>query len=953
MNIKELLKNDFVILDGAMGTMLQQKGMEVGTVPETLNILKPEWIVDIHRQYIEAGSQIVYANTFGANRLKMANTDFTVAEIVKAAIKNARKAADLIYEGKKINKAAVALDMGPIGQLLEPTGSLTFEEAYDIYREIVVAGKDADLIIIETMTDLYETKAAVLAAKENSDLPVFVTMTFEENGRTFTGCSVSAMCLTLCGLGVDALGVNCSLGPKDLVPIVEEISKWSDVPIIVKPNAGLPDPVTNTYNVGPEEFADACSSMLPYGAKILGGCCGTNPTYIAALGRMLDSVRNIRAGDSSAAFYNTNSNDYSNAFELSGYSAGKSGSTKDSSGNDYDNCMGLRLARIHDMAICSPLKTVVVSEPRIIGERINPTGKKRFRQALKEEDMDYILGMAIQQVEAGADILDVNVGAPGIDEKAMMVKVIKALQSVVDVPLQIDSTKPEVLEAALRIYNGKPLVNSVNGEKAVMDKILPLVAKYGAAVVGLTLDENGIPKDADGRIAIAEKIVNNASAHGIKKENIAIDCLVLTVSAEQKAAMETLKAVRRVREDLGLKNVLGVSNISFGLPNRSNINTTFLTMALSAGLDLPIMNPNLPQMMWTVKAFKVLAGHDENSLGFIEYSSDHNPIDVQLTEAKKELDEARAEITTMRSGWAEVAGYAASFAGSDSISPAGSAMNAIPSVPALNIAKHPAGCTCDKCRAVNKAKAEFAASRAGGIAAAGEVSENTESSAARTDSTGNIASTGLADSLGAGILKAMERGLKNEGRKLTGDLLEECSAMEIINDVLIPALDVIGEKFEKGKIFLPQLILAADVASECFEVIKTQLAESGGSSESRGKIILATVKGDIHDIGKNIVKVILENYGYEVIDLGKDVDPAIVVKAAIEKEVHLVGLSALMTTTLGSMEETIKQLHENNVDCKIMVGGAVLTPDYAKKIKADYYAKDAKMSADIAKEVLG
>ena len=917
MNIKELLKNDFVILDGAMGTMLQQKGMEVGTVPETLNILKPEWIVDIHRQYIEAGSQIVYANTFGANRLKMAGTDFTVGEIVEAAIKNARKAAEI---ASAPHKAAVALDMGPIGQLLEPTGSLKFEEAYDIYREIVEAGKDADLIIIETMTDLYETKAAVLAAKENSDLPVFVTMTFEENGRTFTGCSVSAMCLTLCGLGVDALGVNCSLGPKDLVPIVEEISKWSDVPIIVKPNAGLPDPVTNAYNVDPEEFANACSAMLLYGAKILGGCCGTNPSYISALKKMLDT-----ADSGNVACSNTGDN-----AEIRS-----------------------NLPRIHDLAICSPLKTVVVSEPRIIGERINPTGKKRFRQALKEEDMDYILGMAIQQVEAGADILDVNVGAPGIDEKAMMVKVIKALQSVVDVPLQIDSTKPEVLEAALRVYNGKPLVNSVNGEKAVMDKILPLVAKYGAAVVGLTLDENGIPKDADGRIAIAEKIVNNARALGIKKENIAIDCLVLTVSAEQKAAMETLKAVRRVREDLGLKNVLGVSNISFGLPNRSNINTTFLTMALSAGLDLPIMNPNLPQMMWTVKAFKVLAGHDENSLGFIEYSSDHNPIDVQLTEAKKELDEARAEITAMRSGWAEVAGYAASFAGSDSISPVGSTTNPMPSVPALNIANHPAGCMCDKCRAVNKAKAEFATRRAGGCAANDAVSKNAGASVAQLDSTGNIASAGLAGPLGEGILKAMERGLKNEGRKLTGDLLKECSAMEIINDVLIPALDVIGEKFEKGKIFLPQLILAADVASECFEVIKTQIAESGGSSESRGKIILATVKGDIHDIGKNIVKVILENYGYEVIDLGKDVDPAVIVKAAIEKEVHLVGLSALMTTTLGSMEETIKQLHDNNVDCKIMVGGAVLTPDYAKKIKADYYAKDAKMSADIAKEVLG
>ena len=971
MNIKELLKNDFVILDGAMGTMLQQKGMEIGTVPETLNILKPEWIVDIHRQYIEAGSQIVYANTFGANRLKMANTDFSVAEIIEAAIKNARKAAEI---ASAPHKAAVALDMGPIGQLLEPTGSLTFEEAYDIYREIVEAGKDADLIIIETMTDLYETKAAVLAAKENSNLPVFVTMTFEENGRTFTGCSVSAMCLTLCGLGVDALGVNCSLGPKDLVPIVEEISKWSDVPIIVKPNAGLPDPVTNTYNVGPEEYANACASMLTFGTKILGGCCGTNPSYIAALGQMLDSERLRKAGEDSADLHNSNRRVNADTLELSGDSFVNNDDGIVESVKTDENGTKRRLARIRDLAICSPLKTVVVSEPRIIGERINPTGKKRFRQALKEEDMDYILGMAIQQVEAGADILDVNVGAPGIDEKAMMVKVIKALQSVVDVPLQIDSTKPEVLEAALRIYNGKPLVNSVNGEKAVMDKILPLVAKYGAAVVGLTLDENGIPKDADGRIAIAEKIVDNARALGIKKENIAIDCLVLTVSAEQKAAMETLKAVRRVREDLGLKNVLGVSNISFGLPNRSSINTTFLTMALSAGLDLPIMNPNLPQMMWTVKAFKVLAGHDENSLGFIEYSSDHNPIDVQLTEAKKELDKARAEITAMRSGWAEVAGYAASFAGYE-VESARQSLNAMPSVPALNIANHPAGCTCDKCRAVNKAKAEFAASRGGrtvtgGMGAAGAESMHVtgaqtgsskrieggiahKSEYGNTNSAENNASTGLEGPLGAGILKAMERGLKNDGRKLTGDLLKECSAMEIINDVLIPALDVIGEKFEKGKIFLPQLILAADVASECFEVIKTQLAESGGSSESRGKIILATVKGDIHDIGKNIVKVILENYGYEVIDLGKDVDPAVVVKAAIEKNVHLVGLSALMTTTLGSMEETIKQLRDNNVDCKIMVGGAVLTPDYAKKIKADYYAKDAKMSADIAKEVLG
>ena len=715
MNIKDLLKNDFVILDGAMGTMLQQKGMKVGTVPETLNILKPEWIVDIHRQYIEAGSQIVYANTFGANRLKMAGTDFTVSQVVKAAIQNARKAAEIVYEEQKAGmndqggrhetvlnqsatdtsscqsksitdynlavKALVALDMGPIGQLLEPTGSLTFEEAYDIYREIVVAGQEADLIIIETMTDLYETKAAVLAAKENSDLPVFVTMTFEENGRTFTGCSVSAMCLTLCGLGVDALVVNCSLGPKDLVPIVEEISRWTDVPIIVKPNAGLPDPVTNTYNVSPEDFANAFSSMLPSRPQILGGCCGTNPSYIAALKKMLSSARqNRKELECSVANDITLSQNEGIVSEVNNESVGANKLRDIATKNDKLTDEFLKCNKVHDMAICSPLKTVVISEPRIIGERINPTGKKRFRQALKEEDMDYILGMAIQQVEAGADILDVNVGAPGIDEKAMMVKVIKALQSIVDVPLQIDSTKPEVLEAALRVYNGKPIVNSVNGEKAVMDKILPLVAKYGAAVVGLTLDENGIPKDANGRIAIAEKILDNAHAYGIKKENIAIDCLVLTVSAEQKAAMETLKAVRRVREDLGLKNVLGVSNISFGLPNRQNINTAFLTMALFAGLDLPIMNPNIPQMMWTVKSFKVLAGYDANSLGFIEYSADHQPLDVQLSETQKELDETRKQL--------EMA-----------------------SVPALNIANHPAGCTCEKCQALNIIRAEYEAAR--------------------------------------------------------------------------------------------------------------------------------------------------------------------------------------------------------------------------------------------------
>lgn len=801
---KKIFDRDYVLLDGAMGTMLQKKGMEVGTVPETLNILKPEWIIDIHKSYIEAGSQIVYANTFGANRYKMAETGYSVEELIAAAINNAKKAA----EG---TDTLVALDMGPIGQLLEPTGSLSFEESYDIFKQEVIAGKDADLIVIETMTDLMETKAAVLAAKENSNLPVMCTMTFEENKRTFTGCSISAMCLTLQGLGVDALGVNCSLGPKDLLPIVEEISKWTSIPIVVKANAGLPDPVTNTYNVSPEEFAEVCSQMLKFGAKVMGGCCGTNPEYIAKLKDMLES-------------------------------AVKNNEMK------KNECQ-------QTLAVCSPIKTVVVDQPRIIGERINPTGKKRFKQALKENDMDYILSQAIEQVEAGADILDVNVGSPDIDEKEMMVRTVKALQGIVDVPLQIDSTKPEVIEAALRVYNGKAIVNSVNGEDKVLDAILPVVAKYGAAVVGLTLDENGIPDKAEDRVTIAKKIMDKAMSYGIPKEDIIIDCLTLTVSAEQKAAGETLKAMNIVKNELGLRTVLGVSNISFGLPNREIINKTFLTMALANGLDLPIINPNVPSMVWAVKTYKVLAAIDENSMEFIEYSNRVEP-----------------EVTTVK--------------------------------------------------------------------------------AQATPKVANV-SVSLGSESADDILKAMETGMKADGKRITSELLKDTDAMEIINNMLIPALDVVGDKFEKGTIFLPQLILAADVAKECFEVIKVHLAECGSKSESKGKIIVATVKGDIHDIGKNIVKVILENYGYDVIDLGRDVDCMKVVESAIENDVHLIGLSALMTTTLGSMEETIRLLRENNVECKIMVGGAVLTEDYAMKIGADYYAKDAKMSADIAKKVLG
>ena len=796
MNKKEifyklLTDNEFVFWDGAMGTMLQAKGLETGGIPEMLNFDKPDWIEEIHSAYVTAGSQIVCANTFGCNRYKMAKTGKSVAEIISAAVGIAKKACG--------DKALVALDMGPIGQLLEPTGGLTFEEAYDIFKEQVIAAVQAgaDLIACETMTDLYELKAAVLAAKENSDLPIITTMTFEQTNRTFTGCSVSAMALTMEGLGVDAIGVNCSLGPKELEPVVAEFSKWTTLPLAVKPNAGLPDPITNKYDVTPEDFADSMANLVKYGVKIAGGCCGTTPDFIRTVVSRLKDMKYSRQKPTIEA------------------------------------------------AVCSPAKTVVIDQPRIIGERINPTGKKLFKEALKRGDVDYILGQAIEQINAGADILDVNVGLPDIDEKEMMVKVVKALQSVTDLPLQLDSTRPDVLEAALRVYNGKPIVNSVNGEKASMETILPLVKKYGAAVVGLALDEGGIPKTAEGRFEIAEKILANAEKVGIPKRDVFIDCLTLTASAEQAAVMETVKALHRVKTELGLKTVLGVSNISFGLPNRELVNCNFLQMALTNGLDLPIINPNAALMTGAVRAYKLLANIDRNSTEFI-------------------------------------AAYA-----NNSIT----------------------------------------ASVSGGGAAA----------AVKAD----------ADDLPS----AIAHGLKAESARITEELLKTHDSMEIVDKMLIPALDKTGAEFESGKIFLPQLIMAAGASQAAFEVIRRHMLASGGESVSKGKVVLATVKGDIHDIGKNIVKVLLENYGFEVIDLGKDVPPEAVLDAALKHEVKLVGLSALMTTTLGAMEETVKLLHDNNVPCKTVVGGAVLTPEYAETIGADFYAKDAKETVDIARRV--
>ena len=782
--IKELLNENYILLDGAMGTMLQKSGEMGDTLPEVLNIEKPELITGIHKAYKDAGAQIVYANTFGANRYKMKDAGYSVSELIGAAVDNA------LASGAK-----VALDIGPIGKLLEPLGDLSFEEAYDIFKEEVLAGKDADIVVVETMTDLLETKAAVLAAKENSDKPVFVTMTFEENRRTFTGVSIASMCHTLENLGVDALGVNCSLGPKELLPIVEEIVGEVSVPVIVKANAGLPDPVTNEYSLKPEDFATHYKEMRKIGVKVFGGCCGTTPEYIEEIAKVLESAEVEKE------------------------------------------------EHAHTLNVCSPTKTVKVDSPKIIGERINPTGKKRFKQALIEQDMNYILSQAIEQVDAGADILDVNVGLPEIDEPEMMVKTIKALQAVVDVPLQIDSSDPEAIEAGLRVYNGKPIVNSVNGDDEVLDSILPIVKNYGASVIGLTLDSNGIPKTVEDRINIAKKIMDKALSYGIPKEDIIIDCLTMTVATDQNAAKDTLRALKYVKDELGLRTVLGVSNVSFGMPNRPRVNQVFLHMALNYGLDLPIINPNIPAMTDTVKNYGSLEDIDVDSFDFFEYAN---------IETEEEDDNRTEQINDPKEA----------------------------------------------------------------------------------------------------ILYAMQKGLSEKAVNITKQLLESKTPMEIINEYLIPSLDKIGEKFEEGTLFLPQLIMAADTAKDCFDIIKTHLANTGEKTESKGKIIVATVKGDIHDIGKNIVKVILENYGYDVIDLGRDVAPEEILETTKRENVKLVGLSALMTTTLPAMQDTINLLKDLD-DVKVMVGGAVLTEDYSKQIGADYYSKDAKMSVDIAKKVFG
>lgn len=794
-----LNNKEFVILDGAMGTMLLAEGLQLGDSSEVFAISHPQMLADIHRRYIQAGSDIIYACTFGANRFKLP-AGYNVPDVITRAVQIAKQAAQ--------DKALVALDIGSVGELLEPAGTLKFADAYAAFAEMMSAGAaaGADIIVIETMTDLLELKAAVLAAKETTDLPVVCSMTFDKNLRTFNGCRADAFAITMTALGVDAIGVNCSPGPLGILPIIEEIARHTNLPLLAKANAGLPDPQTGAYGLAPADFAEQMRAFAGLGVKMLGGCCGTSPAYIAALKAALAA----------------------------------------------ETCANRHV--IAEAAVCSATRTVYLDQPRIVGERLNPTGKKLFQQALRDENMDYILAQAIAQQQAGADILDVNVGLPGIDEPHLMSKVVTALQAAVDLPLQLDSSDPAALEAGLRAANGKVIINSVNGKADSIAQILPLAAKYGAAIIGLCLDENGLPQTADERLAIARRIMEAATAAGINKQDIYIDCLTLTVSAQQDQAMETLDAIRRVKAELGLKTVLGVSNISFGLPNRPLLNQTFLTMALAAGLDLAIINPNSRNMTDTVAAFKVLANMDTDSVAYIAAQTENTPANTPQGTPKHPLSTPQAP-------------------------------------PDMGLSTR--------------------------------------------------------------LTQSIRQGLKGDVRAITEALLAEKSEMEIINTLLIPALDEVGTAFEREEIFLPQLINAAGAAGAAFDLIKERIAAAGAAPISHGTVLMATVFGDIHDIGKNIVKVILENYGYRVIDLGRDVPAETIVKAAIDNDIRLIGLSALMTTTVPSMQQTIKLLRQSGHPAKVFVGGAVLTPDFAEEIGADFYAKDANASVAIAKQILG
>ena len=832
MNIRDEFGKRMLFFDGGMGSLLQEKGLKQGELPETWNLKKPEELIRIHREYLEAGADIVLANTFGANRFKYDNLD----EIIAAGIANAKTA---VRESGK--KAYVALDMWPTGKLLKPMGTLDFEEAVSVYAEVVRAGEKAgaDLILIETMSDTYELKAAVLAAKENSSLPVMATVVFDEGHKLLTGASPENVVALLEGLRVDALGINCGLGPKQMKPIFERLAQFASVPLIIMPNAGLPrvENGRTVYDVDPAEFAEDMAEIIAMGAWFAGGCCGTTPAHIRAL---TEKCRDF---------------------------------------------VPKALTKKDDTIVTSYSKAVLLGgKPAIIGERINPTGKSKFKQALRDNNMEYILEEGVKQADAGADILDVNVGLPEIDEVAMMKQTVYELQGILPLPLQIDTTNAEAMEAAMRVYNGKPMINSVNGKEEVMKEIFPLVRKYGGVVVGLTLDEAGIPTTAEGRLAIAEKIYRTAESYGIERKNIVIDALTMTMSTDDTSAGTTLEVVKKIKEQGG-RTVLGVSNISFGLPHREILNAAFFSMAMSAGLSAGIINPNVASMRQAYDTYCVLGGFDSQCMNYIEKYA------------------ALQTVTTL----------APAGAGGGNGTTAGT---------------------------VNSMEGNTAA--AGGNGAAGS-----------NAGTGAAGGNGTAGSMPA-LQNAIVKGLKEQAYRGTKEALASGrDTMDVINGELIPALDVVGQAFEKGTMFLPQLLMSAEAAKAGFAAIKEYVESTGTRQEKKGTVVIATVKGDIHDIGKNIVKVLLENYGFDVIDLGKDVPPEAVVEAVQQSGARLVGLSALMTTTVASMEETIRQLREKVPGCKVMVGGAVLTPEYADMIGADYYAKDAMQSVHYAEKISG
>lgn len=811
--IRDRLGKELLFFDGGMGTLLQERGLAPGELPETWNIARPQVIREIHRSYIEAGSDIVLTNTFGANALKFHAEGCSLEQTVKTAVKLVKEAAEeadtalaeTSATGNDKRTVYTALDIGPTGKLLKPMGDLDFEEAYEAFKEVMVWGEEAgaDLIHIETMSDTYELKAAVLAAKENTSLPVFATAIFDERRKLLTGADVPSVIALLEGLHVDALGINCGMGPEQMMPVLEEYVKYSSLPIIVKPNAGLPKQRGGQtyYDVSPDEFAGYMEKIVSMGACVIGGCCGTTPGHIKA---MTDRCAKMHAVPPTEKGYTV----------VSSYG-----------------------------------QSVFLGEgSKIIGERINPTGKKKFKQALKEHDLEYILREGITQQDNGAHILDVNVGLPDIDEPAMMKETVQELQSVVNLPLQIDTVDAEAMEAALRIYNGKAMVNSVSGKQESMDKVFPLIRKYGGVVIGLTLDEDGIPADAEGRVRIALRIINEAAKYGIRKKDIVIDALAMTISSEPDGAKVTLETLRRLRDEVGVNTVLGVSNISFGLPSRPVINSAFYTMAMMNGLSAGIINPSSEDMMKAWYAYHALMGLDANCERYIERYSRMQPAGAL----------------------SDPAGAAPSRSGQESI---------------------------------------------------------------------------------LSLRESIEKGLKEDASAITAQLSEKQDPLEIINTELIPALNHVGDGFEKGTVFLPQLLMSAEAAKSAFAVLKDKMDRSGEVQEKIGTIVLATVKGDIHDIGKNIVKVLLENYSFDVIDLGKDVAPELIVETVREKNVRLVGLSALMTTTVVSMEETIRLLREGAPQCKVMVGGAVLNQDYADMIGADFYGKDAMQSVRYAREL--